>query len=100
MLSHTPLSTPLSHSVDIATSQPGQGEDAIAITPDPYPKRPGYFAPRPQYSGPASDRTLERLTLRRYTRHRSLLVDRWVHYADSEGFATGGRQGLGGVSHV
>ena len=53
-----------------------------------------------QYSGPASDRNLERLTLRRYTRHRSQLVDRWLVYADSEGFSTGGRQGMGGASHV
>ena len=56
--------------------------------------------PRPQYSGPASDRNLDRLTLRRYTRHRSVLVDRWLHYADSEGFSTGGRQVMGGASHV
>ena len=83
--------SPLSHSVDIATSQPGQGRWLLSGSHPPAPA---------QYSGPASDRTLERLTLRRYTRHRSVLVDRWVHYADSEGFSTGGRQGLGGVSHV
>jgi hypothetical protein len=37
------------------------------------------------YSGPPNPQ-LEALTHRAYTTHRSRLLDRWVEYADAEGF--------------
>ena len=39
----------------------------------------------PSYHGPP-DPQLEKLADRSYTRGRSRLVDRWVEYADQEGF--------------
>jgi hypothetical protein len=42
------------------------------------------------YSGPATDPAIEALTRRAYTRRRSRLVDRWIQYADAEGFGQGG----------
>ena len=40
------------------------------------------------YSGPP-DPLLERLVDRRYSTHRSRLLDRWLVYADLEGFTAG-----------
>ena len=49
----------------------------------------------PAFSGPTTP-LLEELTRRPYTRHRSRLVDRWIAYADAEGFiaAAATRQGV------
>jgi hypothetical protein len=38
------------------------------------------------YTGAATDPQVEGLTHRGYTRRRSRLVDRWLQYADCEGF--------------
>jgi hypothetical protein len=47
------------------------------------------------YTGPATDPQVEGLTHRGYNRRRSRIVDRWLAYADAEGFTGGGGQGVG-----
>ena len=47
------------------------------------------------YTGPATDPQVEALTHRGYNRRRSRIVDRWLVYADAEGFTGGGGQGVG-----
>ena len=41
------------------------------------------------YTGAGTAPAIEALTRRAYSRRRSRLVDRWVAYADAEGFTSG-----------
>lgn len=63
----------------VPTTSPNATPPAIGIHPA-------------HYSGPATDPQIEALTRRAYTRRRSRLVDRWIQYADAEGFTGCGRE--------